>query len=225
MIRRLTYCIPTYKAFDLCVRGIDAAMSGSVKPDQIIVIDNSGNGSGADYLYPTYQKYKGAVTIWPQTSNIGVAASWNLFLTTVAHDYVIIANDDIAVHENTLKLFLDVAETTEGALLTAEGMLGNAYSLFLLKREIYKAIGPFDEAFKPAYFEDNDYDYRRRLLGYGFISVTGATCTHEVSSTLKRFTAEEMNNHHNTFNRNSNYYCAKWGGKPGSEIFTEPFSL
>lgn len=221
----LSYCIPTYKSFDLCARGIDAAMSGTVKPDKIIVIDNSGDGSGANYLYPTYQKYNGAVVIWPQTSNIGVAKSWNLFMTTIALDYVLIANDDIAVHENTLKLFLDAAESTKDSLLTAEGMLGNAYSLFLLKQDIYKSIGPFDENFSPAYYEDNDYDYRRRLLGYGFLSIAGATCTHEGSSTLKRYTPDEMNNHHNTFNRNSNYYRAKWGGVPGSESFTTPFGL
>lgn len=220
---KLYYCIPTYKSFDLCARGIEAAMSGSIKPDQIIVIDNSGNGAGADYLYPLYEKYKGSLIIWPQTYNIGVAKAWNLFLKTIDQNYIIIANDDVAVHEHTLAHFKIVARQNKRAMLTAEGMLGNAYSLFLLPQAIYREIGEFDERFSPAYFEDNDYDYRRRLLGIDFISVTGATYSHDVSSTLKRYSPEEMNNHHNNFRRNQAYYISKWGGLPGNELYQESF--
>ena len=219
---KIYYCIPTYKAFQACTEGIKAVNNGSLKPDQIIVIDNSGDGSGADYLYPLVTHYTN-VSVWPQTRNLGVAASWNMFMESIDMDYVIIANDDIAVHRDSVEKMIKAATSSEDSLFTSLGLAGNAYSFFLLKQKAYKHIGRFDEKFYPAYYEDNDFDYRRRLLGYHFHLIDNLQLSHVGSATMKHYSPAEMEQHHNNFRKNQNYYISKWGGLPGQEIYKQPF--
>jgi len=223
MDNKVIYCIPTYKSYDLAYNGIIAALNGSIAPDQIIVIDNSGTAAAAQYLQPLLTLYKN-VFVWPQTHNIGVAASWNLFHETLGIDDIIIANDDVSVHHDTIKHLVTTArETPDQVLFAGSGTSGNAFSLFLLKQAGYKKIGPFDTHFYPAYFEDNDYDWRARLLGYQLTLVPEATYDHVGSSTLARYTQAEMDAHHNSFRRNHSYFMSKWGDEPGKTLYTEPF--
>jgi len=223
MDKKVYYCLPTYKSFDLAYESVLAALRGTKPPDHIAIIDNSGNGSGAQYLQPLTEKFAN-VYIWPRTTNIGVAASWNLFHKELPHDYVIIANDDIQVHPYTIERMVQAADqNTQQVFFSGEQYSGNAFSLFLLTKKGYNLIGAFDETFYPAYFEDNDYARRMMLKGYSIVSVHGATYLHEGSSTMKRYTQAEMDAHHNSFRRNHSYFVSKWGDEPGKTLYTELF--
>jgi GT2 family glycosyltransferase len=221
-IMSIFYCTPTYKSFQECQESIDAVMNGSFVPDQVIIIDNSPDASGTSFLLPLTHRYTN-VYIWPQGKNLGVAASWNLFHTQIEKDYIIIANDDIRVHTDTIKDLVTAAETTDKPLLVGSGMSGNAFSLFLLKQWAFHKIGPFDERFYPAYYEDNDYVYRAYLLGLGITVIDSATYDHVGSSTLRKYTQQEMEAHHNAFRGNQSYYLSKWGGLPTQEVYTVEF--
>ncbi len=224
MIDYIYFCIPTYKSFSECEQAVESAMRGSLAPSKIVIIDNSGDGSGAKALDHLTKKYQN-LHIWPQTYNTGVARAWNNFHKTLAEDFIIIANDDIQVHHNTLQLLYEAAKQNEHLpLIFGSGASGNAYSLFLLRKWGFEKIGPFDENFSPAYYEDNDYDYRRRLLGLGSITVVDATYDHVGSSTMKKYNDMEMQQHHHNFRRCTNYYDSKWGGLPGHERYTEEFN-
>ncbi len=216
------YCIPTYKSFDECRVSVQSALNSSVIPDQIVIIDNSGNGSGALALNDLVND---RVHIWPQSRNIGVAASWNMFHRELRDDYVIIANDDVTLHHNTIEYLIKAADKhgNEQVLFTGAGESGNAFSLFLLTKRGYSEVGPFDERFWPAYFEDNDYARRLYLRGYIIVPVTNATYDHVVSSTLKKYTPAEMDLHHNRFRANRAYYIHKWGGEPYYEVYDKEF--
>lgn len=223
MTKKLYYCIPTYKSFDLAAEGIHAAMRGSVKPDQIIVVDNSGNGQAAKYLGPLTDVYTN-LYIWPQTYNIGVAASWNLFMN-LPQDYIVIANDDVQVDTYTLERMVVQAQANpQYMFFSGDGASGNAFSLFLLTKKGFDIIGEFDTQFYPAYFEDNDYARRMLMKGQHIHFVSGATYKHDVSSTLKRYTPIEMDNHHTAFRANQAYYLRKWGGMPHQEIYDTAFN-
>jgi GT2 family glycosyltransferase len=221
-LRKIHYCFPTYKAFDMAAMNIEYVNIGSVKPDTIIVIDNSGDGSGSLYLEPLTHKFNN-ITIWPQVNNIGVAASWNLFMQKIDADYVLLVNDDVHVDYYALERFIAHIDNSEHSFFTAANMGGNAYSFLLIKQQAYKQLGPFDERFYPAYFEDNDYERRRLLAGYYLEAVPDVIVHHAQSSTMKRYTSNEMMRHHDTFTNNQAYYIAKWGGPVGSETFTTPF--
>ena len=219
----VAYCIPTYKSFDLAYEGILAALKGTLVPDQIIVIDNSGDGSGTRFLTPLVKDLSN-VFIWPQIRNLGVAASWNMFHDNIATDDIIIANDDVQVHPYTLEHLVTMSKKqTDQVIFTGASASGNAFSLFLLKQHGYKIIGGFDTKFYPAYFEDNDYDIRAKLLGYELVTVSEATFDHVGSSTMARYSPQEMELHHYNFRRNQNYFISKWGGLPGNTTYNEPF--
>lgn len=222
-MNKLHYCFPTYKAFDMAAMNIEYVNIGSRKPDSIIVIDNSGDGSGARYLQPQLEKFTNVV-VWPQTRNLGVAASWNLFMQTVNQDYVLLVNDDIHVDYYALERFITHIDSSEHSFFTAANMGGNAYSFLLVRQEAYRRLGTFDERFYPAYFEDNDYERRRLLAGYYLEAVPDVIVHHAASSTMKRYTPEEMARHHDNFRNNEQYYISKWGGRVGSETYQTAFN-
>lgn len=223
MDKKIYYCLPTYKSFDLAHESVLAAMRGTLPPDNVIIIDNSGDGSGTRYLQPLVEKYSN-VFIWPQTYNIGVAKSWNTFHQTIGEDYIIIANDDIKVHSQTIEKIVYQAEQNKDEIFfCGDGNYGNAYSLFLLTKRGFDLVGIFDERYYPAYFEDRDHHYRMLKKGYNLRFVTGAGYDHVGSSTIKKYTPQEMDLHHNSFRSNEAYYIQKWGGVPHNEIFETAF--
>lgn len=224
MDRKIYYCLPTYKSFDLAYESVLAALRSTLVPDQIIIADNSTNGSGATYLQPLTEKFNN-VYIWPQSVN-NVARTWNLFHETLNNDYIIIANDDIQVEPYTIEKLVTAADTNPDRIFFAgDGYSGNAFSLFLLTHHGFNTIGRFDEKFDPAYFEDNDYARRMLLKAYGITFVSGATYQHVGSSTINRYTPDEMNMHHNAFRANQAYYIRKWGGNPHQEIYETEFNM
>ena len=210
----LNLCIPTLNSFDTLETAIAAAMSGTLIPDRIIIVDNS-NG-----LCPIKGNTK--IHIHVPQFNLGVAGSWNWFMNNYSEDMNILINDDIIVHKDTIKNFVDGvgtqmlrSDTKGGIYFAAEG--ANAFSFFYLNNEIYQEVGEFDEAFYPAYFEDNDYHMRLKQKGYTLQSIAHVACDHVGSSTLKHYTEQQMEQHHRNFRRNQEYYITKWGGLPGQE--------
>jgi len=223
MNKKLFLAFPTYKAFDLAVECIESAMSGTLRPDSIIVVDNSGNSASLPYIQPLMDKYKN-IYIWPQTYNLGCARTWNLVHKTINRDYIVMVNDDIKFHEHTLERMVEEADrNVDEVLFTA--MAGNAYSIFLLKNKGFKHIGEFDEKFYPAYYEDGDYDHRREILGYRLVVVDGADCDHVRSATIARYTQKEMEDHNRAFLACESYFRTKWGGLPHDpNLYREAFN-
>jgi GT2 family glycosyltransferase len=221
----ITYCVPTYRSFDLCVKSIAAVLRGSFIPDRIIVKDDSGEGAALPALLEFSEKNDFPIDIIVSPSRDGVAASWNRLVKESGEaDYIIIANDDIEVQPDTLQKMVDAATASEEIFFYADARMGNAFSLFLIKRAGYEKIGPFNEHFYPAYFEDNDYSWRLRLAGHQLVSVYGAMYAHVGSSTLARYTPDEMAKHHSDFQRNELLYTRMWGGRAGNEHYTAPFN-
>lgn len=219
----LLYCIPTYTAYRECERAVKTAMSGTMKPTRVIIIDNSDNNIATDYLTPLLEEYP--VTYWKQSRNIGVAPAWNKFMA-LGIDYTVIANDDVFVHPYTLEYLVDAANNnSREVFFCGSSSSGNAYSLFLLKQRGYKLIGRFDESFKFAYYEDNDHKYRMDLLGFSVVMLADATYDHIGSATLKHYSPERMNQHHRDFIANQRYYIDKWGGMPTVEIYKTEFGI
>ncbi|MBK8987153.1 MAG: glycosyltransferase family 2 protein [Chloroflexi bacterium] len=55
-------------------------------------------------------------------------------------------------------------------------------ALFAIRRQAWQDIGPLDDAFYPGYFEESDYCYRARRLGYQSLCAPGVQATHLRSS-------------------------------------------
>ena len=205
----INLCIPTLNSFNTLEEAIHAALAGSLVPDRILVIDNSGG------MCPIKSDDK--VTVYTPDHNLGVAASWNYFMKMYPQDTNIIINDDIIVRQDSIKNFIDGLSTVEhdGLYYAMKG--ANSFSFFYIPFHIYNEVGAFDEEFYPAYFEDNDYHYRLKLAGYDIYSLPDVTVFHVGSSTARNYTPEQQERHHKAFRRNREYYISKWGGEPGHE--------
>jgi GT2 family glycosyltransferase len=154
--------------------------------------------------------------------NFGVANSWNYFIEEAerdGYDAVIVANDDIYLYVDVLSRFVEKMQDHE--FVCFEGQ--NAFSFFGIHTSLFNKVGRFDEAFWPAYFEDNDYHYRMKLLGLPTAYVEEPSYYHRMSATLTAFDFQRKMMHHHNFRKNTMYYQSKWGGMPHEEEYTIPF--
>lgn len=207
----VTLCIPTLIRYDLLVVAIDSARRNSVPPARIVVMDNGGSCPDLP-----------DVEILRPGRNLGCAGSWNFFLD-LGNDPLVIANDDVRFHENTIAELVGAARAQpDQVFFCPRGRAGEAFSLFLLRQSALEKVGRFDECFWPAYFEDNSYAYRLRLAGQ---RENHADCSydHEHSRTLAAYDAARLAAHHEQFRLNLHCYQAMWGGPVGAERFTIPF--
>ena len=77
----------------------------------------------------------------------------------------------------------------------------------------------FDDKFVNAYFEDNDYEYRMKLLG---LSVHKSEFFNPDEYTQSQSIRKDPSLNVN-FESNKMRYIEKWGGFPQEEKFSKPF--
>lgn len=194
--------IPTYKRFDLLADCVWSALAGTV-PSRVLVIDNSG---GACPDVP-------GAEIIPGRQPQSVARAWNDAVTLAGGCDLILANDDVVFAPNTIAALLAARQERSGIVSALEGA---RFALFWLNPVAWAALGGFDEAFAPAYFEDNDYAHRLTLAGWE-LTVAPSAVQHGGSRTLASYTPAELTAHHAQFAANRAAYVRKWGGLPGQE--------
>lgn len=209
----LKVCIPTIRSFDTLQRCIDSLHISDIVPDEIHIIDNSCGK--LPELHTTIP-----IQIYVPGRNLGCAASWNFFFRNVDGN-LIISNDDVRFHANTITEMLNEGKLGAGLVYPNVGQ-ESMFSLFLLRRWAWELVGPFDENFYPAYFEDNDYFYRMKLAHVSYAACQ-AGYDHEISSTLRLSSPQEKYQHELRFRSNEQYYAIKWGGSPRNEKYRRPF--
>lgn len=98
------------------------------------------------------------------------------------------------------------------------------FSAFMIDKRCWEEVGEFDEAFAPAYFEDNDYHYRIKLAGMAawvhppaMFYHYGSRTTNEAGENGKQVVTGRQ------FEQNIATYLGKWGGKPGEEAYETPY--
>jgi len=150
--------------------------------------------------------------------NLGVAASWNLLARMSferGFEAVIIMNDDIYWGQKQDKAdeFFDTCP--DDSFIAAPP----CWHTFVLPRKVFEKVGPLDENFYPAYYEDNDYCRRIALAGVPYIRSTFLNCeVFRLSQTISKDSSILRGS------RNEDYYVRKWGGGPHQEIYTKPFN-
>jgi GT2 family glycosyltransferase len=87
---------------------------------------------------------------------------------------------------------------------------GADFAFFCLRLETVDEFGWFDENFRPAYFEDNDYYARIVLGGKECHKLYGAPFQHLGSQTIKH-DAEMAHHVKHWFEINRHYFASKWG--------------
>lgn len=209
----VTLAIPTYRRFDLAAACVASAQAGTRPPDRVLVIDNSGGQcppiAGA------------AVVLGRQPQS--VARAWNDAVRRTGGDWLILANDDVQFAPDTIERLVAAAETLpEAGIVSA--VAGERFCCYLLRWAAYQEVGPFDEQFAPAYFEDNDYARRLVLAGWE-LAVAPSAVQHAGSQTIASYAGAEAEAHHRAFRLNEARFVAKWGGPPHRETFDTPYGV
>jgi GT2 family glycosyltransferase len=148
--------------------------------------------------------------------NIGVGASWNMLCEKIFEksDYALILNDDIYLGKST-HYINNIINKYPSHFLTPTP----DWCAFIIPKKIWESVGKFDECFFPAYFEDNSYAYRMKIMRKihiktpllnPFVYKSSQTLEKDVSIMDYRLKNKEL-------------YIKMWGGEPMKEKFTTPY--
>ncbi len=180
------------------------------------------------------------------------AKSWNFGIKDAferGYEYALVLNNDILLHPEAINKMverfekdnndlaivscMDIKGELDKPMYIFDYMLSNKkdikesehpnFSAFMINKESYERIGEFDESFKPAYFEDNDYHYRIKLLKMKAICLPTALFYHFGSATQNEAFDKPLVGGMK-FEMNRNYYISKWGDVPGKETYLKPFN-
>lgn len=162
---------------------IDSLMKHA--PNAEIIIVNNGS-------QPETKKYLDGlkhIKVIHWKTNLGVSKAWNAGLKLATRDVLCVLNNDVVVQPLGIQRL--VAAATEIGLAAVEGACINLdfnYShstnneseadflggyCLVYRRDVWDAVGEFDEFFSPAYGEDSDWCLRAKQTGYKWKIVPG----------------------------------------------------
>ena len=131
---------------DIFLETIAGIRESSLTPSKVVVVNNGG-------VLPSVRE---AYVDYPDV-NLGCAGGWNRAMQICdSAEVVILINDDCRVATDTFERML----ADPCPIVLASG-----FACFKLEAKLWKQIGPFDERFWPAYYEDMDYKIRLKRLG------------------------------------------------------------
>jgi len=191
--------VPVLNRYDLLQRMLSSI---DYPVNHLLVIDNGASMVLEDIEVdvPDCVEF---TTYLPMPANLGVAASWNLGIKSFPYDNRwFFASNDVVFKPGALERLCE-ARTDE---ITLSKMFPHWHA-FSVGYEAVRRLGLFDEAFFPAYFEDNDYNTRANRFGVP-IRKLDIPADHDNSSTLKSDPVFQALNG-DTFARNQAYYQAK----------------
>lgn len=223
---RVVLGVPCVRRLDLLQELYRSAALGSRPPDLFTIVDN-----GADvrkvFNVEAHASIPFSVFNYEKRTNLGVSASWNLLFNFYddGDTLIIISNDDVRLHENTIAEMVHEAVTTDAEFIFPKTVTHTTFCVFLLKHAAWRRVGPFDEGFWPAYYEDVDYWHRMRHAGVKMREIDTTCYDHVLNGYLKAMTPEENKIFHGYMQANYRRYVRKWGGAPGSETRKTPLEL
>jgi len=181
-------------------------------PDISIYVLDNGNQE-----LPNFAKLGRLVYIIKSEKNIGVGPSWNALCRKIYenHENALILNDDIYLGKKTADIN-NLIEKKSSQFITATP----DWCAFIISKSIFENVGPFDECFFPAYYEDNSYAYRMKLKGVSHLRTPYLNPEiYRVSQTI-----EKDKSLFDYRTKNKQLYLEMWGGLPEREKFTKPFN-
>jgi GT2 family glycosyltransferase len=222
--------IPCHNNSALLIDGLESILAQTISV-RIFAIDN-GSKDNTPFVLNTLGNEHVVARFDPQ---LGVAGAWNLGLRKLFNEAgaerVLVTNQDVILRPDTYETllkedadFVTAVSTREPNLL--EGPSGGRrphpdFSCYCISKICYNRVGPFDESYYPAYFEDNDYHIRMAKAGIE------AYCLdfpfyHYGAGTMKNATEEELAQYYGPgFLHSKQYFQSKWGVLPGTKQYEE----
>lgn len=193
----VSVCVPVYRSHATpnvatLAAALPAALGG--REGELVVALNGITAAAAGVP-------DGAVTV-PLPVNRGVSSGWNAAAGAASGDVLVFANDDVVLGAGALERLAAALEERDDAGVV--GPVGSMWDrlewqhasfvqpdsgmepcdvvsgfLFAARREVYDAVGGFDEAYAPASWEEVDFDMAVEAHGLRCYAVGGVDVTHE----------------------------------------------
>ncbi|HMI06355.1 MAG TPA: glycosyltransferase [Flavobacterium sp.] len=186
--------------FDMTMVCIDSLVASEKDiPMEVIIVESNKNFYGSGFQYPDFVKI-----IIPETDfnfhgflNIGISGSTG--------EFIALCNNDLVFHENWFGEMLKVSEKHPDILSfspsgtpcpeSEKGRFEIGYRVmqqlmgwcFVVKREIFKTIGPLDETFD-FYYADNDYGMTLRYYNIRHALVCSSYVEHLERKSVPKIT-------------------------------------
>ena len=222
----------THNAKAMTERALVSIMGQDVRDPHLLIIDNGSSDGTREWVREmvgvSYSRY---------LENRGVSFGWNeglaIFFEEVDANHVLVVNNDVVlppwfysellsydlpfVSGNSVDKMEQISTKPERGPLVPHP----DFSAFLIRREAWEKVGPFDENMKH-YASDNDWHVRAQRAGVKLWKAN-LPFYHERSSTLRLASPEERAEIEEQANKDravfqSKYGCMPWG--PGyDELF------
>ncbi len=231
--RSVDIIIPTYNCFDKLVKCLEHCFAQTIET-RIWVLNN-----GSDMRQLRRFSWSGITMTHHYPCFLSLSGAWNYalsYLFSRGREHVLVLNNDVYLQPQTCELLLKHAVDKQRGFVTGvsvgdpdpkigEEMIESPhpdFSCFLISRECYHIVGPFDEHFIPCYKEDQDYHWRMQLAKIEAVKIN-VPFEHDRSSTTKDNSDAAERVAKWTDFRNQ-YYESKWGKLWPDEIYSEPFN-
>lgn len=216
--------IPVWDQLESTEKCLSALRDNTRYPYRLIIVDNASSGPAKAFLDGIRDSFPGTILI-RNSVNLGFVKAVNQGIVASEAPYICILNNDAYVDSGWLLHLVETMESGPGniGLLNptsnvfgkdrADGSRGQWQELgsckgfcMLLKRDLVRKIGLFDEAYGMGYFEEKDFS--RRAIEAGFIlgRAKSSYVFHKDRLSFDRIEARDE-----IFKRNENIYNRKWG--------------
>jgi hypothetical protein len=163
---------------DMARRTIERVWEVARVPTEVVVVDN-----GSPVEAPL------AARVYRYPENRGVSVGWNTGIRFSSAPVVAVLNSDCRVEPGWDEALLEAAtdgrriafpytDHCDGLGFSRPDQAGTAGWCFMLTKDLYAEVGPFDERFSPAFCEDTDYWHRAWQLGIELSPVPAARVVH-----------------------------------------------
>jgi len=230
--------IPAHNNSDLLQACLISVLNQTI-PCRIFSINNGSVDNIPNVLAGLGNKHI-VVNAYPQ---LGVAGAWNyglgyLFRELHKREFsevptkVLVINQDVILRPDTYEILNDeggefVTAVSVGRTEQLNAYIGSKerrrphpdFSCFRITRKCYETVGPFDEAFYPAWFEDNDYHIRMGRAGIEAYCID-LPFYHYAGGTIKRAREQGVAELYDiAFRANQERFYNKWGVLPGTKEY------
>ncbi len=228
--------LPVWNQLDYtreCIKSLFATVD---VPSRLIVIDNASTDGTAEYLRALTPPSMIKLEIITNSSNLGYGGGVNQGLKITDAPFVCILNNDTVFGAGWLSTMLEIQyrenrvgivnpESSTFGVRPAAGQtmsqlaetlaprkrdweeLGNCIGFcMLVRRDVLRQIGSFDETFITAFFEDTDFCMRAKKVGFLCVKACGAYVFHHEHKSIEQIPELEK-----LFAENRQKYEQKWG--------------
>ena len=199
----------------------------------VYFVDNASTDGTREFLNAQDTKI---VHTTHQTPPLSVAKSWNFGLRWLFEngaEHVLVVNNDVELRPDMYRELLaaDLLFATGVGVATRNQMAGAFtradrpnpdFSCFLIRRDCWEQLGPFDEGCEGAYCEDSIYHVEAHRKGVALPCI-GIPFVHHGSGTIKSATPEEAARISAQAYKNRAYFKSKYGCEVGSPEYEEIF--